>query len=253
MRNMRSVQSFLHMTSHSGLHIGFDDNTDNMLFRMVLFLSTFSKAVPMRGALPFRPADWRPQNLMIDVVTISCAATFTFEMIMIDPGVFEKSYSRQTYHCMYSRNTHTHTHTHTDAASCWVVDKCGTSQNMGVSKNNGTPKSSILIGFSMKSTIHFGVPLFLETPIWKRRSHFSSTIRTLWLANCETFVLQSPSATVAAAGMLIGRIPVIARLFADVFDGGLWVKGPSKTACELSFHSASASNWEGMAFPTGCF
>ena len=28
------------------------------------------------------------------------------------------------------------------------------------------PKSSILIGFSIIFTIHFGVPLFLETPIW---------------------------------------------------------------------------------------
>ena len=37
--------------------------------------------------------------------------------------------------------------------------------HMGVSKNNGTPKSSILIGFSTIFTIHFGVPLFLETPI----------------------------------------------------------------------------------------
>ena len=36
---------------------------------------------------------------------------------------------------------------------------------MGVSKNNGTSKSSILIGFSMKYTIYFGVPLFLETSI----------------------------------------------------------------------------------------
>ena len=34
---------------------------------------------------------------------------------------------------------------------------------MGVSKNNGTPKSSILIGFSLIFTIHFGgkIPLFL--------------------------------------------------------------------------------------------
>ena len=31
--------------------------------------------------------------------------------------------------------------------------------NMGVSKNRGTPKSSILIGFSIIFTIHFGVPL----------------------------------------------------------------------------------------------
>ena len=32
---------------------------------------------------------------------------------------------------------------------------------MGVSKNNGTPKSTILIGVSIIFTIHFGVPLFL--------------------------------------------------------------------------------------------
>ena len=37
---------------------------------------------------------------------------------------------------------------------------------MGVSKNSGTPKSSILIGFSTIFTIHFGVSLFLETPKW---------------------------------------------------------------------------------------
>ncbi len=36
---------------------------------------------------------------------------------------------------------------------------------MGVSKNSGTRKSSILIGFSIIFTIHFGVPVFLETPI----------------------------------------------------------------------------------------
>ena len=35
---------------------------------------------------------------------------------------------------------------------------------MDVSKNRGTPKSSILIGISIIFTIHFGVPLFLETP-----------------------------------------------------------------------------------------
>ena len=38
---------------------------------------------------------------------------------------------------------------------------------VGVSKNRGTPKSSILIGFSI-ITIHFGVSLFLEAPMWKR-------------------------------------------------------------------------------------
>ena len=38
--------------------------------------------------------------------------------------------------------------------------------NIDFSENSGTPKSSILIGFSIIFTIHFGVPLFLETPIW---------------------------------------------------------------------------------------
>ena len=41
----------------------------------------------------------------------------------------------------------------------------GKGSYMGVSENSDTPKSSILIGFSIVKTIHFGVPLFLETPI----------------------------------------------------------------------------------------
>ena len=36
---------------------------------------------------------------------------------------------------------------------------------MDVSENSGTPKSSILIGFSIINH-PFWVPLFLETPIW---------------------------------------------------------------------------------------
>ena len=38
-------------------------------------------------------------------------------------------------------------------------------QHMGVSKNNGTPKSSILIGFSIINHPFWGPPLFLETSI----------------------------------------------------------------------------------------
>ncbi len=40
---------------------------------------------------------------------------------------------------------------------------------MGVEPKIGVvlpPKSSILIGFSIIFTIHFGVPLFLETPLY---------------------------------------------------------------------------------------
>ena len=37
---------------------------------------------------------------------------------------------------------------------------------MGVSLNGGTPKTSILIGFSIINHSILGVPLFLETPIY---------------------------------------------------------------------------------------
>ena len=41
---------------------------------------------------------------------------------------------------------------------------------MGVSKNMGKPPKSshLFIGFSIIFTIHFGIPLFLETPILSR-------------------------------------------------------------------------------------
>ncbi len=48
----------------------------------------------------------------------------------------------------------------------WLVLEGPDKSYMGVSKNNGIPKSSILIGFSIIFTIHFGVPVFLETPIY---------------------------------------------------------------------------------------
>ena len=43
---------------------------------------------------------------------------------------------------------------------------------MDVSENNGIPKSSILIGFSIIFTIHLGgfPPIFGSTPIWKLRN-----------------------------------------------------------------------------------
>ena len=40
------------------------------------------------------------------------------------------------------------------------VGGCNHLKHMGVSLNGGTPKSSILIGFSIIFTIHFGVPQF---------------------------------------------------------------------------------------------
>ena len=60
----------------------------------------------------------------------------------------------------------------------WAQDVVGTTLNLytisiqsgniwDVSKISDTPKSSILIGFSIIFTIHFGVSLFLETPCWE--------------------------------------------------------------------------------------
>ena len=49
---------------------------------------------------------------------------------------------------------------------------------MGVSKNRGIPKSSILIGFSIIFTIQFGVPLFLETPKCRSRTLATKTLRS---------------------------------------------------------------------------
>ena len=55
---------------------------------------------------------------------------------------------------------------------------------MGISKNNGTPKSSILIGFSIIFTIHFGgkLPLFLETTIYLKKLLSKKKIRTEFVA-----------------------------------------------------------------------
>ena len=52
---------------------------------------------------------------------------------------------------------------------------------MDVSKNSGTPKSSILIGFSIINHRFWGtVPLFLETPSLKK-VHLSFETKTLWI------------------------------------------------------------------------
>ena len=52
--------------------------------------------------------------------------------------------------------------------NCSTLGKCQKTKGrgyVGVSKNDGIPKSSISIGFSIIFTIHFGVPPYLETPI----------------------------------------------------------------------------------------
>ena len=56
---------------------------------------------------------------------------------------------------------------------------------MDVSENNGTPKSSILIGFFIIFTIHLGYPQFLETPIYVRPQRCSTKLGPWpFLARC---------------------------------------------------------------------
>ena len=75
---------------------------------------------------------------------------------------------------------------------------------MGVSKNNGTPKSSILIGFSIIFTIHFGVPLFLETPI---RGCRILLLVTSTVSYCIQLIAKYPSLKLTAGTMKMDRNP----------------------------------------------
>ena len=56
------------------------------------------------------------------------------------------------------RNEHNHLWLRTWLHNNWKSVGFTYFNNLGVSKNNGTPKSSILIGFSIIFTIHFGGP-----------------------------------------------------------------------------------------------
>ncbi len=59
--------------------------------------------------------------------------------------------------------------------------------NMGVSKNNGIPKSSILIGFSIINHPFLGISLFLETSTskWWMVSYRSKFNTTKWSKSCD--------------------------------------------------------------------
>ena len=61
---------------------------------------------------------------------------------------------------MEEHSSQNHTPPKTNMSPGWKMELFPV--EMGVSENRATPKSSILIGFSL----HFGVPRFLETPKW---------------------------------------------------------------------------------------
>ena len=63
-----------------------------------------------------------------------------------------------------------------DQRFCWwsfTPDQCG--EDMDVSENSGTPKSSILIGFSIINHIFWGTPIFGNTHVFLFFSIFDLT------------------------------------------------------------------------------
>ena len=68
-------------------------------------------------------------------------------------------------------------------SNCIFSPFLGKDSHVDVSENNGTPKSSILIGFSIINH-PFGVPLFLETP---RCDYLTNIFFYNWLAITTTY------------------------------------------------------------------
>ena len=66
-------------------------------------------------------------------------------------------------------------------------------QHVGVSKNNGTPKSSILIGFSIINHPFWGTSIFGNTHVFSPRQDSTDTQQfvTLFFLRCSNFVLWS--------------------------------------------------------------
>ncbi len=92
---------------------------------------------------------------------------------MFLPGIGREKYIQgKSRHVCFLRLVHLHVEQTKNLFGCQCLIDLPTEQGktecrilcMGVSKNNGTPKSSNLIGFSIIN--HFGVPLFLETPTY---------------------------------------------------------------------------------------
>ena len=74
---------------------------------------------------------------------------------------------------------------------------------MGVSKNNGTPKSSILVGFSIIFTIHFGIPCFWKRPYDKlNKIVFLAKDFMVWGAKILQLDLQLPAASSSERSLL---------------------------------------------------
>ena len=104
-----------------------------------------------------------------------------------------------------------------------------TVSHMGVSQKLGTPpKSSMLIGFSIIFTIHFGVPPFLETPIYQIY-RFSEPRYLLWSPFPGQMVLAG-----SRTELFFGTVEV------KIFLGATYIQPPKI--------NVEAKNWLGGGF-----
>ena len=93
---------------------------------------------------------------------------------------------------------------------------------MDVSENSGTPKSSILIRFSIIFTIHFGVPLFfgntqIGDPTKKNTLAFAPPLR-------RNLLQQWPGRPVAQLGLLLLLLVVVVVVVGvGVLDEDIWL------------------------------
>ena len=113
---------------------------------------------------------------------------------------------------------------------------------MDVSKNHGTPKSSILVGFSIKNHPFWGTPIFgnMHIYIYTVYISFSEEVFTSCPGNYPSIpqrILDLPlkiapdiSEQLLTGGCL--RLPNASESGSGVFFGGMWILWSILSCCE---------------------
>ena len=113
-------------------------------------------------------------------------------------------------------------------------------QDMDVSKNRGTPKSSIFLGFSIiniyKPSILGAHPYFCETPKWKAR--YAKIVAADWLDPADSWV-QKTQSKVWTPYLDVWRLKL-----QMLYVPGRWPGGP----CRITQGDAREGSWTLHAF-----